>query len=113
MRRAVSGLGLIVAPYTLSMRVRIAVHLNFGWVIGAGIKSRHGNVAGQEVREPGVVRVLVCMNEDCHREIGVLFDWRREKGPHPRSVDAANVSEGIYTRYADRLTLFDWFRNQD
>jgi len=53
------------------------------------------------------VRVLVCMNEDCHRKIGsALFDWCREKGPHPRSIDAANVSEVIYTHKADRLMLF-------
>src|SRR6266496_325942 len=71
MRRAVSGLGLIVAPYTLSMRVRIAVHLNFRLVIRAGNKPRHGNVAGQEVPEPCLVRVLVCMNENCHREMGL------------------------------------------
>jgi len=95
MRRAVPGLGLIVAPYTLSMRVRIAVHLNFRLVIRAGNKPRNGNVAGQEVPEPCLVRVLVFMNEDCHRESSTLFDWCREKGPHPRSIDAANVSEAI------------------
>ncbi len=71
MRRAVSDLGLIVAPYTLSMRVRIAVQLNFRLVIRAGNKPRNGNVAGHEVPEPCVVRVLVCMNEDCHREMGL------------------------------------------
>jgi len=45
---------------------------------------RNGNVAEQEVREPCLVRVLVCMNEGCHREIVLpLFGWCREKGPHP------------------------------
>ena len=71
MCRAVCGLGLIVAPYTLSMRVRIAVQLNFRLVIGAGNKPRNGNVAGHEVPEPCLVRVLVWMNEDCHREMGL------------------------------------------
>jgi hypothetical protein len=42
---------------------------------------RNGNVAEQEVREPCLVRVLVCMNEGCHREIVLpLFGWCREKG---------------------------------
>ncbi len=55
---------------------------------------RNGNVAEQEVREPCLVRVLVCMNEGCHREIVLpLFGWCREKGPHPRSIDAANASK--------------------
>jgi hypothetical protein len=35
-----------------------------------------------------------------------LFGWCREKGPHPRSIDAANVNEAIYTRNADHLMLF-------
>jgi hypothetical protein len=53
------------------------------------------------------VRVLVCMNEDCHREIDPLrWVGAERKGPHPRSIDAANVSEAIYTRNADRLMLF-------
>jgi hypothetical protein len=33
MRQSDSGLGLIVAPYTLSMRLRIAMHLFFRLVI--------------------------------------------------------------------------------
>jgi hypothetical protein len=33
MRQSDSDLGLIVAPYTLSMRLRIAVHLFFRLVI--------------------------------------------------------------------------------
>jgi hypothetical protein len=33
---------------------------------------RNGNIAGQEVPEPCLVRVLVCMNEDCHRELVLL-----------------------------------------
>jgi len=73
MRRAVSGLGLIVAPYTLSMRVHIAVQLNFRLAIGAGNKPRNGNVAGHEVPEPCLVRALVCMNEDCHRKMRLPF----------------------------------------
>jgi hypothetical protein len=55
MHRSDSVLGLIVAPDTLSMRVRIAVHLCFRLVICAGnnpmLATRHGNVAGQEVRK--------------------------------------------------------------
>jgi hypothetical protein len=33
---------------------------------------RNGNVAGQEVREPCLLRVLVRMNEDYHRETILL-----------------------------------------
>ena len=38
------------------------------------LATRHGNVAGQEVREPCLVRVLFCVNEYCHREM-VLPCW--------------------------------------
>jgi len=30
---------------------------------------RHGNVAGQEVRKPCLVRLLFCVNKYCHKEI--------------------------------------------
>ena len=33
------------------------------------LATRHGNVAGQEVRKPCLVRVLFCVNEYCHREM--------------------------------------------
>ena len=73
MRRLDSVLGLIAAPDTLSMRVRIAVHLYFRLVIRTGnnpmLATRHGNVAKQEVRKPCLVRVLFCVNEYCHREM--------------------------------------------
>jgi hypothetical protein len=76
MRRAVSGLGLIVAPYTPLMPVRIAVHRCFISVICAdnnpALAPRNGNVAEQEVREPCLGRVLVCLSEDCHRETILL-----------------------------------------
>jgi len=68
---------------------------------------RNGNIAGQEVPEPCLVRVLVCMNEDCHRELVPLcLVGAERKGPHPRSIDAANVSDAIYSRNSDRLMLF-------
>jgi hypothetical protein len=97
MRRSDSDLGVIVAPDTLSLRVRIAVDPYFRLVIWANNNPtpapRNDDVAGQEVREPCLVRV-VCMDENCHRERGsALFGWCREKGPHPRSIDAANVSK--------------------
>jgi len=73
MPRSVADLGLIVAPYPLSRRVCIVVHLYFRLVIRVDNNPtralRNGNIAGQEVPEPCLVRVLVCMNEDCHREI--------------------------------------------
>ena len=54
-----------------------------------------------------VVRVLFCVNEYCRREISsALLGWCREKGPHRRSIDAADASESMYTRNADRLMLF-------
>lgn len=86
------------------------MHPYFRLVIRAGNNPtpspRNGNVAGQEVREPCLVRVLVCMNEDCHRNSSALFGWCREKGPPPRSIGAANGSELTYTHNADRLILF-------
>jgi hypothetical protein len=75
MRRPDSDLGVIVAPDTLSLRVRIAVDLYFRLVIWAGNNPtpapRNDDVAGQEVREPCLVRV-VCMDENCHRESVLL-----------------------------------------
>jgi hypothetical protein len=35
-----------------------------------------------------------------------VFGWCRGKGPHPRSIDAANVNESTYTHNADLLVLF-------
>ena len=70
------------------------------------LATRHGNVAGQEVRKPCLVRVLFCVNEYCHREM-VLPCWLvQREGPYRRSTDAANASQSIYTRNADRLILF-------
>ena len=87
MRRAVSGLGLIVAPYTLSRRVCIAVHLYFRLVIRVDNNPtralRNGNIAGQEVPEPCLVRGLVCMNEDCHRELVLLCLVGQGEGAAP------------------------------
>ena len=110
MRRLDSVLGLIAAPDTLSMRVRIAVHLYFRLVIRTGnnpmLATRHGNVARQEVRKPCLVRVLFCvMNTVIERWFYPVWLVQRE-GPHRRSIDAANASESMYTRNADHLMLF-------
>src|SRR6266508_6174613 len=102
MRQSDFDLGLVVVPHTLSMRLRIVVHLSFKLVIRAYNKPtpapRNRNIAGQEVSEPCLQRVLVRMNEDCHRDDSAVFGWCRGKGPHPRSIDAAIVDWRIYGR---------------
>ena len=41
---------------------------------------RNRNIAGQEVRQPCLQRVLGRMNEDCHRDDSAVFGWCRGKG---------------------------------
>jgi len=99
MRQSDSDLGLIVAP-TLSMRLRTAVHLFFRLVIWAGNKRmpalRHRNVAGQEVRDPCLQRVLVRLNGDCHKEIDPCLVGA-EEGPHPRGRLTLRLLSSQYT----------------
>jgi hypothetical protein len=70
------------------------------------LAARHGNVTGQEVRKPCLVRVLFCVHEYCHREMVLACLVVQREGPHRRSIDAANASESMYTRNADHLMLF-------